>query len=238
MSSLYANTGCDLDLILYKGTGPGSIYIYDDTGTDLGQKYSSGSVGYDLGFAAPSGQDIGRILGGDVLAVWRSNLTDASDGASDPISDAWHLVTLFSSDKSKWNKITQDTEAYTLGRHKKSAGSLFNQHERGYRAVAYHLMVNATNSDMEITLGAPSSTDGNVWIDEIRSPNAYTKNFVVVGYGGVNERKWYEDGYTDEHDDWVAGQWHTEMVMSSISLYVNLKIGGLTTKSYAAKLSF
>lgn len=237
MGSLYANTGCDLDLILYKGTGSLTTEIFDDTGTDIGAKYTSGSTGYDLGFIGSSGQDIGRILGGDVMAIWRSNRTSYSDGSSDPIDDAWHMVTMFSSDKSKWNKVEKEAEALTIGRHKGGSG-LLSKRDRGYGAYAYHLMANGDGAEMEITLGSPTSSDGKVWINEIRSPNAYTKNFVIVGYGGNNTDDWYESGYTDGNGEYHSGTWHHDAIMSSITLYIKLKVGGLTTKSYSAKLNF
>lgn len=233
MSSLYANTGCDLDMILYKGEGPGSVYIFDDTGTDIGTKYSRGSTGYDLGFIGSSGQDLGRILGGDVMAVWRSNQTDKADNESDPINDAWHLVTMFSSDKSKWTKVEQEVESLNIGQHY-SVINYFTS-KRKYSAYAYHLMANGDSSSIEVTLGSPSSSDGKVWIAEIRAPNSYTKNFVIVGQGG-NETK--KEWVSAKDDPDGQGYYKYVAVKSAVTLRISMKIGGLAVKNYSARLEF
>ena len=233
MSSLYANTGCDLDLILYKGTGALTTEIFDDTGTDIGLKYTSGSTGYDLGFVGSSGQDIGRVLGGDVLAVWRSNQTDLADNSDDPISDAWHNVTMFSSDKSKWTKIEKEVEELSIGQHYSSTGLFFSK--KKYGAYAFHLMANGDSAEIEVSLGSPSSSDGKVWIAEERSPNTYTKNFVIVGQGGEETKKEWVSAKDDPDGQ---GYYKYVAVKSSISLTIKLKMGGLAIKSYYAKLSF
>ena len=234
MSSLYANTGCDLDLILYKGTGPGAVYIYDDTGSDIGQKYAKGTTGYNLGFKVADGTDVGRILGGDVVAIWRSSHCTSSSSADDAIADAWHNVTMFSSDKSKWTKIEQDVESYHIGTH--FHGTSLWRHNAGYGAYAYHLMLNIVGAEAEITLGSPSSSDGKVWLTEIKSPNSYTKNFVIAGLGGTNASKKYVETYGD--DGSYSSRWEYTAIYSSIQLKIAIKSGGSVTREYYAKLSF
>lgn len=233
MSGLYANTGCDLDLILYKGKAGQATYIFDDTGTDLGYKYAKGSAGWDLGFKVEDGTDIGRILGGDVVAVWRSSQCKGSS-SSDVIADAWHYVTMFSSDKSSWTKIEQDVESYHIGTH--TGGTSNFTRKSAYGAYAYHLMLNIEGADVEITLGSPSSSDGSVWINETRSPNKYTRNFVIVGQGGTNVSKEYEESYDD--DGSYSSRWVYTPIYSSVQLKIAIKVDGAVTREYYAKLSF
>ena len=243
MSSLYANTGCDLDLILFTGTGPGSLYIYDDTGQDLGERYVKGSVGYDLGFVAPSGQDIGRILGGDLVAIWRSTkqAMPYKTYASDCISTSWGLVDKFSSTKDGWSRITADSEELEIGQHQHVSRSYYYNYPWSYYgpyygSYAFHVVAHATDAEIEVSLGSPSSGDGKVWIDEIRSPNPTTKNFVVVGLGGTNIT-WtvhQEPNATDHMDK----SWICNTVWSYVTLYIKLKIGGTVARTYAAKLKF
>lgn len=234
MGNLYANTGCDLDLILYKGTGPGATYIYDDTGTDIGLKYTKGSTGYDLGFKVADGTDVGRILGGDVVSIWRSSQCKDTS-SSDAINDAWHYVTMFSSDKSNWKKIEQDVETLSIGTH--TAGTSYFSTKSSYGAYAYHLMFNFDEADAEVTLGSPSSGDGKVWIAETRSPNKYTKNFVIVGQGGSNVTKEYVESGSGSDGDYES-HWEYTPIYSSIQLKIAIKVGGTVTKEYYAKLSF
>lgn len=243
MSSLYANTGCDLDLILFTGTGPGSLYIYDDTGQDLGERYVKGSVGYDLGFVAPSGQDIGRILGGDVAAIWRSTkqAMPYKTYASDCISTSWGLVDKFSSTKDGWSRITAESETLEIGEHQSAFRSYYNNwpikyYGPYYGSYAFHVVAHATDAEIEVSLGSPTSGDGKVWIDEIRSPNPTTKNFVVVGLGGTRITWTVEEDIYDGSSE--NKLWVDHPVWSYVTLYIKLKIGGTVARTYAAKLKF
>lgn len=238
MSSLYANTGVDLSLILYSGTGASETGIIDDTGQDLGYKYSAGSVGYDLGFVAKSGQDIGRILGGEVAAVWRSKETDASTDSASVISSAWHYVTMFKSTSEDWTKVDSSSESLHIGTH--NTGSLLSKSRCS--AVAYHVTALDTDSSIDISLGTPSSNDGRVWIDEIRSPNSYTKNFVVCGQGGGRYTEKYVSGSGGNPDDyagdWVASHWEYTAILSYVTLTITAKASNVATRRYTMTFSY
>ena len=231
MSSLYANTGVDLNLILYSGTGASETGIIDDTGQDLGYKYSSGSVGYDLGFVAKSGQDIGRILGGEVVAVWRSKETDRSTNSASVIDSAWHYVTMFKSTSSDWSKKDTTTESMQLGTH--DTPSL--EEDSSSSAVAYRVTALGTDCSIDIALGTPSSNDGKVWIDEIRSPNSYTKTFVVCGTGGSNYV--YKKTKVD-----IGGvvEWYDipYEVLSYVTLTITAKVNNVATRRYTMTFSY
>lgn len=234
MSSLYANTGVDLNLILYSGTGASETGIIDDTGQDLGYKYSSGSVGYDLGFVAKSGQDIGRILGGEVVAVWRSKETDASTDSASVISSAWHYVTMFKSTSEDWTKKEVSSESMQIGTHR--VGAMLLEHK--CTAVAFHVTALGTDSTVDISLGTPSLSSaeawdyGKVWIDEIRSPNSYTKNFVVCGQGGTGyTTTTTKDEYGDEHTSYHPSY-------SYVTLTITAKVNNVATRRYTMTFSY
>ena len=235
MSSLYANTGVDLNLILYSGTGASETGIIDDTGQDLGYKYSSGSVGYDLGFVAKSGQDIGRILGGEVAAVWRSKETDASTDSASVIDSAWHYVTMFKNTSEDWTKIEASSETRHLGLH--ANGSLWRKTPK-CSAVAYHVTALGTDGSIDISLGTPSSNDGKVWIDEIRSPNSYTKNFVVCGLGGTDYYEKFVSGYTNDYGDYVESHWERISILSYVTLTITAKVNNVATRRYTMTFSY
>lgn len=231
MSSIYANTGVDLSLILYSGTGASETGIIDDTGQDLGYKYSSGSVGYDLGFVAKSGQDIGRILGGEVVAVWRSKETDRSTDSASAIDSAWHYVTMFKSTSEDWTKKEASSESMQLGTH--DTPSFYE--DSSCSAVAYRVTALGTDSSIDINLGTPSSNDGKVWIDEIRSPNSYTKTFVVCGRGGSNYEYKYTKVDIDGVVDWAYVPYE---VLSYVTLTITAKVNNVATRRYTMTFSY
>lgn len=238
MPNLYANSGVDLDLIFFDGTGANTTGIIDDTGQDIGYKYSAGSVGMDLGFVASSGQDVGRILGGEVAEIWRSREVIKSDSekliwkryyesseSAVAASSAWHLVTMFKNTSSDWEKVSNTTESQWIGLHGGWLG-----HFRYYgriSAYAFRVVAMDTEGSVDISLGAPSSNDGNVWITEIRSPNAYTKTFVVCGLGGEN----LTDSDSDSEDD-------PDPIYSYRTLTITTKVRGIATRTYSVRFIY
>ncbi len=227
MSGLYANTGVDLDLILYTGSGAQTTEIYDDTGLDIGLKYSSGDTGYALGFQVHDGRDVGRILGGEVAEIWRTEQTKRSRDRSAVESAGWELVNAFKKDKFQWKKVTSTTDSRTIGIHHCLAPHPY------YGAYAFHVAANATDSEVEVSLGGVSGgSGGGIWLSEIRSPNTYTKNFLVVGLGSELETK---EDYVNE-DGSVVKQYVP--VYQRVRLRITLKASGIPTRSYVMNLSF
>lgn len=253
MSNLYANTGVDLDLILYQGTGAQTTGIIDDTGQDLGNRYSSGSVGYDLGFVAQSGQDIGRILGGEVAAVWRSRGTDVvwSSSADSVVSTAWHYVTMFKNTSSDWNKITSDTDTVIVGNNwGTNKGQKFALPcPQGWSAYAFRVVLNQTSASIDVALGTISYTTtfdydsrwtdpGQIHLSELRHPNSYTTTFVLYGkngYGNVHAGdEWYDDG-----SEFSYGYFpYYDQTFSTVPLIITLKNNGIATRTYRATVKF
>lgn len=229
-------------MLFYTGTGASMTGIIDDTGQDIGYKYSAGSLGLDLGFVASSGQDVGRILGGEVAEIWRSRevIKDSSakyawkyyygnSESASAASSAWHLVTMFKSTSSDWRKVTSTTENLNIGCH---GGSW----SHGYLS-AYAFRVTAIDEEgsIDISLGTPSSNDGSVWITETRSPNNYTKTFVVCGAGGTNNNDRYYSEYDGERN-WDV--YETNPIYSYRTLTITTKVRGVATRTYSVRFKY
>lgn len=223
MSSIYANTGVDLDLIFDKGTGASMTEIIDDTGQDIGYKYTSGSAGFDTGLVASSGQDLGRILGGTIGRVWRGPQTDRKATANEAISAAWNSLTSFKTTNTSWTNLPATTNDVEIGYH------FTSKNPTKYSAYAFHVELATLYGDVTPTLGAPTSNDGKVWLTEIRSPDVKTKNFVVCGLGGDR----LEDG---GKNDFGVQMYY--MVYSYITLTIAIKNAGVTTKTCTVKFKF
>ena len=84
-TNLFAADGQDFDSCFDTGSGDQNLYIYTDSGVDIGQKYYNAKQGGAYGYAgmyAPSGTDVGQLLLGYSTVV----LTSAPDyeGGSTP----------------------------------------------------------------------------------------------------------------------------------------------------------
>ena len=250
MSSIYANTGVDLSLILYSGTGASETGIIDDTGQDLGYKYSSGSVGYDLGLVAKSGQDIGRILGGEVAAVyvseaclssnfyWSGNSVDTNS----VISAAWDKVSHFSTQKDKWTRCTGSI-GFALPR----SSTRYVPYQY-YIAVAFHVVVNSVDASASASLSGVTrgvgdnsqlhnaeesySANYGLHITEVRRPSSGEMNFVVAGRSGYKGHctwEWHADYQYWDYEKFTP-------VYDYLPVVVSAKVNEVTTRTLTVNL--
>ena len=223
MSSLYANSGVDLDMIFFTGTGASMTGIIDDTGQDIGYKYSAGSANWDTGLVASSGQDIGRILGGEIAVIWHGPQTDKTTASDAAITAAWNSLSNFKASDSSWTKLPETTDSLSIGKHGTSKKKV------KYSAYAFHAELAAVGGEIIPTLGAPTSNDGKVWLTEIRSPDDKVKNFVVCGLGGDKLVKKEED------NEWKDVYYS---VYSYVTLTIAMKVAGITSKLCTVKFEF
>lgn len=167
MSSIYANTGCDIDSIFYTGDGAETTNIYDDTGQDIGLKYSAGSADWDTGIVASSGQDIGRFLGGEVATVYMYGPCVVMDSRGYPTTDtaapvpvAWEKASNFANQKSQWTKCSWGG-TYTVPRWSKWRNGFHTSYDSDAYyysqcavAYAFHIDLHATKGDASVGVGA------------------------------------------------------------------------------------
>ena len=252
MSSIYANTGVDIDLIFFKGTGASMTNIIDDTGQDIGYKYSAGSADWDTGLVASSGQDIGRILGGEIAAVYVSKTCLSSKGyqrgetpdTSEPITAAWNEVSKFSSQKDSWTRCTGSI-SYTTAR------DTYGIVEQRYMAIAFHVVLNAVDASVDASLSSVSrgsgdnylmhgyvydssyySDDYGLRIVETRRPADNEVNFVVAGRSGYKRHCDWE-----WHNDWDYWDYDSSYVVyDSVSVNIAAKINSTTTRNLVVTL--
>lgn len=71
MSNLYTIQGIDFDTWFGNGTGSQNFDIFTDSGMDVGQVYTAGSGGPDVGFQIASGEDLSTKLGGYGYGIYR-----------------------------------------------------------------------------------------------------------------------------------------------------------------------
>lgn len=228
MSSIYANTGVDIDLIFDKGTGASMTDIIDDTGQDIGYKFSAGSADWDTGLVSSSGQDIGRILGGATARIWYSKETGLSTASSTVIDQAWGYATDFKETDKSWTKLGDTQPELSIGKHGYSKKS-----EANIGAYAFHVRLASTDGDVAAKLGAlDSSGGGEVGLTEVRSPDSATRNFVVWGKGGAKYYIEYdEDDYAQETPIYVY-------VYSYVTLTITAKISGTPVWTKSVKFKF